>query len=96
VEQSPVDLDRSAAGLLEDEDRALEVRLPRGTDRVDEVDETTADERPARSAARIDITVRRSRSSGISPVVWPPSTFKNRSTVNGEGDGMPTSVRHGS
>jgi hypothetical protein len=52
VEQGPVDPNRSAADLLEEEDRAIEVGLPGGADRIDEVDETPADQTTARLAAR--------------------------------------------
>jgi hypothetical protein len=95
VEQRPVDPDRSAADLLEEEDRAVEVGLPRGTDRVDEVDETAADQATLARPSPIEITVRRSRSSGTAPVVSPASTCRNRSAVNGDGEGVPNIVRLG-
>src|SRR5438067_13723647 len=50
VEEGPVDPNWSAVAVLDEEDGAVEVGLPRGADRVDEVDQTPADQATVRPA----------------------------------------------
>jgi len=93
VENCAVDLDRGTTRVLEEEDRAVEVKLPRRTDREDEVEKAAATGRPLAFPPAMETTVSRSLSSGTGPVVSPPSTLRKRSVVNSEGDGLPTIVR---
>src|SRR6185295_3955914 len=52
VEKRAVDLNRRTARVFEEEDRVVEVRLPRRPDREDEVEEAPADEAAARLPTR--------------------------------------------
>jgi hypothetical protein len=96
IEERAVDLDRRAARVLEEEDRAVEDPAPTDVPIVKMKSRRQPPTmRPLALPPAIETTVSRSLSSGTGPVVSPPSTLKETLGCEGGGDGCPSIVRLG-